>query len=78
MKRRDRSLEHLLLLKRHLASERARADSLVRVLEEELREADPGADRASERPGDRELADDVTRAKARQLLARAGRGKGGR
>ncbi|MDB4931610.1 MAG: hypothetical protein JWM10_4094 [Myxococcaceae bacterium] len=78
MKRRDRSLEHLQLLKRTLATERARADSLVRVLEEELRGDAPDADRASERPGDRDLADDVTRAKARQLLARTGRGKGRR
>jgi hypothetical protein len=76
MKRRDRSLEHLQLLKRSLATERARADSLLRVLEEELRDEPGTDDRTGERPGDRELADEVTRAKARQLLARAGRGRG--
>lgn len=70
MSRRGKGHAHVVALQQALVAERARVDSLVRALEEELRPAPVDVPRATERDGDRETADELARRKARALLAR--------
>ena len=70
------ALEQVRLLRRSLAADLARFDLLVEVLlAGAANDDEPRRPRFAELPGDRELADDVTRARARAILDRVRRGR---